>query len=213
MRRWYLFAGLLLGVACSMPMFAADDEKDAKKPEAKEDKESKPKMGSAGAIVGKLARVEGSQKYITVQISIPVLEPGGSGYHATGRGRRGISSGAGFHVKQITKDIELQTTDDFKVRMLQPPVDFDDKGKPKKYTSKELQDLKGPDPKLPGFMADFDSLKPNQLVKVYLAKRKDAPAPLVSKPKVKNKDDLENLPEDKSMPEATMVVILGEQKK
>src|SRR5207244_3200625 len=78
-----------------------------------------------------------------------------------------------YQVKEIKKDIELRAADEMKVRVLNPPVDYDDKGRPKKYTAKELKELKGPDTSLPGYAGDLESLRPNQVVKVYL-KKKDA---------------------------------------
>jgi len=102
-----------------------------------------------------------------------------------------------------------------KVRTLQLPIDFDEKGKPKRYSAQELKDLKGPDPKLPGYTADFDSLKPEQVVKVYLARKKGAKAaPLQQPGKKKGKDDNAEAADARTenRPEVTMVLILAERR-
>ena len=177
------------------------EDKDEKKPSVKkeekpEKQETKDKMVPLGAMVCRISRIEGAQKNITVQISHPVLQP----------------LGRSFRISQITRDFELQPGDDMKVRLLQPPADFDVKGRPKRYTAKELKDMKGSDPKLPGYAADFDSLKPDQVVKVYLAAKKDAHKS-TAHPRVKAKGkDAEDAPAPEK-PEITMIVILGEPKK
>jgi hypothetical protein len=74
-----------------------------------------------------------------------------------------------------------------KVRTLSPPVDYDDKGNVKKYTAKELKKLRGKG-NLPGYPADFDSLREGQAVKVYLAKPKAAKKKAGKKGKANKKD-------------------------
>ena len=76
------------------------------------------------------------------------------------------------------------TIDDVKIRTENPPVAYDDKGNKKKYTEKELRELKG-DPKLrlPGYSAEFNDLKVNQVVEVSLVRKKSdkaAKEPLAS---------------------------------
>src|SRR5437899_8182941 len=73
--------------------------------------------------------------------------------------------------KDETQKIELDAPENMKVRTMVLPVEVDDKGKPRKLTEKEKRELKGPDPMLPGYTGDFDSLKPDQIVEVYLAKQ------------------------------------------
>ncbi|HEV2950401.1 MAG TPA: hypothetical protein VGX70_23680, partial [Gemmataceae bacterium] len=63
-----------------------------------------------------------------------------------------------------------------------PPVAYDDKGNKKKYTAKELKELRG-DSKLEGYTAGFEDLKTNQYVKVSLVRKKtdkNAQQPLAS---------------------------------
>src|SRR2546421_8576576 len=85
------------------------EDKDEKKPSVKkeekpEKQEAKDKMVPLGAMVCRISRIEGAQKNITVQISHPVLQP----------------LGRSFRISQITRDFELQPSDDMKVRLLQP---------------------------------------------------------------------------------------------
>ena len=67
---------------------------------------------------------------------------------------------------------KLMTVDDVKIRTQEPPVAYDDKGNKKKYTAKERKELKGDDPKLPGYTAGFEDLKVNQIVQVSLVYKK-----------------------------------------
>jgi hypothetical protein len=94
-------------------------------------------------------------------------------------------------IDAMEKSIQLQigrrnekvmTIDDVKVRTKNPPVAYDDKGNKKKYTAKELKELKG-DSKLPGYTAGFEDLKTNQYVQVTLVRKKSdkaAKQPLAS---------------------------------
>jgi FtsZ-interacting cell division protein ZipA len=194
MRRGIRWVGLLVLVALVLPGFAADEKKDAakkdtdkkeaeKKDSAKKDKdadkpdtkpsESKIKMVPVAQLTGRLATVEGSEK--TFSLNIPV----------------------GRHWQKV----DLTAADDIKVRVPRPPAAFDDKGNPKKYSSKELRELKGPG-NLPGFIGEFSDLRPNQVVQVTVAKKKEAAKPY--RPKGKDKDD--SAWDNK--PVATMIVIL-----
>ena len=76
--------------------------------------------------------------------------------------------------KEETKTVELQVGDDMKVRLNDPPVGFDEKGTAKKYTAKELRELKG-DSKLPGFPADLSNLAYDQMLRVQLVVHKKKP--------------------------------------
>jgi hypothetical protein len=241
--------GVLVALAWCVPAPGADDKKDAK------DKPADKKPPSGGTLTAKLSNVEGTQKFFTVQVEVPIMQATG-GYRGSAgnalalqnlvlqqqqimqqqmqimqirnpaqriaalrqlavqaqqqRLASGLSGQAGspFQVTKVPKNIELRATDDMKVRVLELPVEFDDKGKPKKYTKKELADRRGPDPSLPGYTGDFDNLKAGQIVKVYLVKPKAPPKP-VGKGKDKDKDDDD--PVDKRQ-QVWMVVILGEPK-
>lgn len=70
------------------------------------------------------------------------------------------------------QNVKVMTTDEVKVRTKNPPVAYDDKGNKKKYTQKELQELRGSDKKLPGYTAGFEDLKTNQYVQITLVRKK-----------------------------------------
>lgn len=87
-----------------------------------------------------------------------------------------------LHVQNGRQNVKVMTVDDVKVRTKNPPIAYDDKGNKKKYTTKELKELKG-DSKLPGYSADFDALKTNQYVQITLVRKKsdkEAKQPLAS---------------------------------
>jgi hypothetical protein len=90
------------------------------------------------------------------------------------------------------KDFDLESGAEAKVRRQDPPVQYDDKGQVKKYTPKELQELKG-DAKLPGYQADWADLKPGQSVKVTLFK-----------PKGKHKDNKKG----DARPQASLILVI-----
>ena len=77
-----------------------------------------------------------------------------------------------FHLQVGKQDVKVMTIDDVKIRTKNPPVAYDDKGNKKKYSAKELKELKGDDPKLPGYTAEFNDLKQNQVVEVSLVRKK-----------------------------------------
>ena len=92
-----------------------------------------------------------------------------------------------------------------KVRLAQPPEAFDDKGNIKKYTAKELKELKGPD-NLPGYTGTLDDVKTNQLVLVSLAASR---ARAARSPREKDGDKML----DKDTPLVIrMIVVLGDKK-
>jgi hypothetical protein len=66
------------------------------------------------------------------------------------------------------RDYELRAADNIKVRTGSPPTEYDDKGNLKRWSVKELKNLKKGS-KLPGYPTAYDALRPNQLVAVYLA--------------------------------------------
>jgi hypothetical protein len=195
MRR-FLGATIVAVLLSAFALTRADDKAPAKKSVADEKTEAKDKLIPIGVLMGRLARVEGAQRNVVLQVSVPYL--------------------AGLRLAQRNIDVDLQPTDDMKVRTLVLPPDFDEKGRPKKYTAKELKELKGPDPKLPGYASDFDSLKPDQIVKVFLARKKPAKtAPKPPGPRKKGKEDNPDAADVRmeNRPEVTMVLILFEPRK
>ena len=179
LHRLVLPLGALLAFA--LPYLAAQDKKAP-------DKDKKAASAAAlvrlGEVVATLTEVQASSKQLTVQYNQKVV-------------------GKDLQLQDMPVTVEVQTADDVKVRILQLPPAFDDKGKPRRYTPKELKQLKGPDPKQPGYTGGFDSLKPGQKVQLTLARSKDA---LKKPPKGKPRDDQEAL-ENVTV---TRVVILAE---
>jgi hypothetical protein len=152
--------------------------------------------------LGKLIRVNGSDKSLTVQATPQVGSQ--SAYHTYWLGwhqdrllevSRDSNPGKrwwriqdqldriAFHQAHLytsyaaNEEIGLLADDDVMVRTLPPPPAFDEEGKPRQLTAKEREKLKGPDRTLPGYSADFAALKPQQLVEVYLSRAAQAKAP------------------------------------
>jgi hypothetical protein len=100
------------------------------------------------------------------------------------------------------------------VRLARPPEQFDDKGKVKRYTAKELKELKGPDPKLPGYQATFSDVREGQIVTVNLVKKKDAPARLPPR-RPKNPRDAKDVDANlllENLPQISQIMVLLEPK-
>lgn len=238
--RW---GSLVLCLLIGLPGLAADkkDAKDAEKkdPDKKQAEKAADKMVTGGEISGVLKAEGGSQKYITLSVTISYMQPNPAAATAAMQQQRQMaqyqqqlmqarswqqrqqiymqmanSSRQGqqnpFTVKTMSQDIDFQAADDMKVRCMFPPPAFDEKGNFKKYTPKELKELKG-DSNLPGYEAGMDALKTGQTVKVYLAKMAPAKAKAApvkekgKKDKDKEKDDL-----DDNKPAIKMIVIISE---
>ena len=78
--------------------------------------------------------------------------------------------------------VKLFIADDVRVRAKKIPRAFNERGEPRRLTPNELKDLRGNDPKVPGYAAEYSDLKPGQLVVIYLARKK------LGKDAVKSKD-------------------------
>jgi hypothetical protein len=110
-------------------------------------------------------------------------------------------------------DFDLEPADSMIVRTMVLPEQFDDKGKPKKYTPKDLKELRGTDPNLPGFKADLDSLKNGEVVTVYLVRKKQAaPAKAAPKEKDKDKKEKDKAADEDNKPKIRMIVIRADPK-
>jgi hypothetical protein len=72
--------------------------------------------------------------------------------------------------KKIEKQFENEET--IKVRIAEPPLEFDGKGKRKTLTKDEITKLKGGNAKAWGFPAEFDQVASGQTVKIYLGVKK-----------------------------------------
>ncbi len=187
MRRILGWTTLLAVLAMALPAVGADDKKKPDKGEGKDN--AKEKLVSVGRLTGKIGQVEGSARNLTLQVSLSYPVPARAGRFIT------------YQIRTVTQDVDLTAADDIKVRIPRPPAAFDDKGNPKKYSAKELRELKGPG-NLPGYTGDFDNVRTGQVVQVYLAKKKEA-----LKPPPKKKKGEEQDPTD-TKPLVSMIVIL-----
>ncbi len=235
-------AAVLLVGGLAMPAVGADKDKAKDKADAKaaEKGVTSEKMYRAGQLAGKILTVVESKKSIRLQVTLqyPKLNQGSlnslvqaqlnmqrAAYNTNPQSRaQGIynaqmqmlrAQATLYSVQTMTKDVELQTTDEVKVRQAHPPEAFDDKGKPKKYTPKELKELRGPDPKLPGYNAEFSDLREGQIVTITLVKKKDAPAKLPPRRPIKNPKDAKDIDADlllQNLPQISRIVIVADPK-
>ncbi len=232
-------AVLLLG-CLALPAVGADkkDKADAK---AAEKGVTTEKMYRAGQLAGKILTVNESKKSIRLQVTLqyPKLNTGAlnslvqaqlnmqrAALNNNPQSRaQGIynaqmqmirAQATLYSVQTMTKDVELQTTDEVKVRQAHPPEQFDDKGKPKRYTAKELKELRGPDPKLPGYNAEFTDVHEGQYVTVSLVKKKDSPAAkLPPRRPIKDPKEAKDIDADlllQNLPQISMIVIVADPK-
>jgi hypothetical protein len=152
------FAVLLLLCLTFSSSFGQDKDKKADDKNAKAD--PKEKWIPAGQVVAVLKEVRESDKSVVLSI-----QTRGSYYNPKQKSL----------VPAKMEDIELLLKDDVKIRQANPPEAFDDKGRPKKYTIKELKELKGDDLKSPGYPADFSDLINQSIVNVTLMQKPQKP--------------------------------------
>lgn len=235
-------AVLLLG-----PPAAAQQLKKGAVDKDLDDKNSE-KMIKAGVLVGRVVSVyEGSRK-IKLAVSVPIqsLNPGAlttlqqaQAQLALSRARRDLNGMRQaqmslvraqldlYRVEVHSLDVDVEARDDVVVRTARPKVDFDDKGRVKKLSKAELKELKGPDPKLPGYKAEFADLGADQIIQVQLVRKKETPgearpkvkakpkAAAKSKGKAKGKEDAAAAPDAAELTreytaQVSRIVILGE---
>lgn len=130
----------------------AKDTKDPKKGDEKSEKEKYTQVGQP--VVGKLMKVENGLRIFVMT-------------------KQRTFNGKQFQLQDKQMDYEIG--EDMVVRLEVPPLAFDDKGRIKKYSKEELDEMKGPDKKAWGYTSDADALKQEQIVKLFLGKRKSTP--------------------------------------
>jgi hypothetical protein len=140
------------------------------------------------------------QQQLQLQQAIARLQLQGA---TGGAGKDGAPAGYKYDTKKQT--IEFQAAETVKVRTMVLPEQFDEKGLLKKYTKKELDELKGKDKSAPGYESSLEKLEVGQKVRVVLAPAAKKPAP---KDKDKDKDEEVN-DADKRM-QVKLIVILEE---
>jgi hypothetical protein len=216
MRRTLRWAGPFLALAFVLPAVPAA-EKD--KP-AGDKKEAAAKMIAAGEVTGRVVNVEATRKVLTVELTVVYQVPNVGAINNIANIKLQMAQAAQnrdingmrnlqvqllreqanmMQVKKESHNVDIEAGDEVQVRLKDPPVQFDEKGNVKKYTAKELKELKG-DSKLPGYPGDFDSLKTDQIVQIKLAKMKETPKP---RGKGEDKDSLTD-----NKPVATTIMIL-----
>jgi hypothetical protein len=150
----FVFTVLLLLCLTLSSSFGQDKDKKADDKNAKAD--PKEKWIPAGQVVAVLKEVRESDKSVVLSIQTQ------NSYYSP-QARRVVPA--------KMEDIELLLKDDVKIRQFNPPEAFDDKGRPKKYSTKELKELKGDDLKTPGYPADFSDLINQSIVNVTLMQK------------------------------------------
>jgi hypothetical protein len=227
---------LMVLIFFALPAPADDEKKDAKPDPMKEidkkEAEKTEKRTKNGVLRGRILSVDESKNVIDLELHIPVprINEGAANALAQAqvnlqaamikRDAQGVANAQRsiaaesmklYKLEDVKRKIQVSPVEDVKVRLANPPPQFDEKGKPKKYTKKELDEMKGPDPKLPGYQADFGDLKADQYVEVTLVKKKDAPKGTgTTKPSGKKDKEGENDPLAHLTPEVSMIIILGD---
>jgi hypothetical protein len=232
MRRYSRWAAFLLAAGAAMPLLAADkptDQKTDKKPDSRKTEAAKhvntDKSLKAGQLTGKIVSVIESKKALRLQISLQYSQINPGAVQSMQQANLQLMQARLNHdlngmlaaqsslmqnqanmytLKTITQDVELQTIDDVVVRLANPPPQFDDRGKVRKPTAKELRELRG-DPKLPGYRGAFSDLAVEQVVTVTLVKKKgDVPRP---RPRGKDADSVPNL---ENLPQVSMIYVIAD---
>lgn len=96
--------------------------------------------------------------------------------------------------KEVQQQFELKAADDVKVRTVEAPPKFDDKGFPAKRTAAEMKELRGTDPRVPGYKAEIDAVKEDLTVMVMLVRK--ATRSTSKEPPAKAPDKSTNLDKD-----------------
>lgn len=234
MGRHLRWAGFVLVIAFTSTFTAAaQDKKDLDKKVEKKDEKKDDKVVKAGDFTGTIITL-GENKELTVKVTLKYMEPNASAFqNHQNYMRRAVEISRNqnpferqrqmaqlqidiannqrnmYTAKEVHKDIPLQPSENLVIRAMHPPLAFDDKGNPRKYTDKELKEMKG-EGNLPGYKADWDQLRTGQIVSVSYGRKKDAPG--VQKGKDLDKDrELERKLLESDKPIAMMIVIVAEQ--
>jgi hypothetical protein len=223
MRRYYpvlAFVGALFLLSATPP--AEAQKKDNLDPK---DAKTSPKMIKAGQLVGTVKNIYESKKALRISVTVTTAKLNVNALNGIAQARQAYAqalarrpadlAGAQRAQMQLLQhqanlytyenkkhEVELTTTDEVEVRMRKPKPEFDEKGNVKKFTKKELKELKG-DPKKPGYKADFSDVQPDQVIRVQLVKKKDAPRPPARKGK--KDDDIDPLAEN--LPQVSWIMI------
>jgi hypothetical protein len=150
---------------------------------------------------GKLTQLEGNSKDFTLQVKVPEPNPDGlnrmaqlelqlfqqqqqfaqaqnfqgrqSALNAIQQTQLQMVQAQGNLIRLADRDVKMRAAENVRVRWANPPPDYDDKGRLKKYTEAEKKALRG-DEGLPGYKGEYDALQRDQYVRVYLPKQPPA---------------------------------------
>jgi hypothetical protein len=161
---------VLVAGALVLPALAQEEKKAPKGKPAEEKKEGKDKKDPKDKSKDKPAeRKSAKDKAAPKEKLIPVAEYAARITRLPGE--EGSSLSFEVPVGNRWERTQLPLGDDVKVRVMELPPVYDDKGKLRAPTSKERQDARGPDRKLPGYAASLEDLKPGQYVRLTVVKR------------------------------------------
>jgi len=192
-----------------------DDKKpDDKKPTDKKPDDKKPMdTRKTTVLAGEIVHIEPAKQAFRVKVTVQYQELNQGEANALLQANRDLSTAKNrdeyaaalrriadhrsrlYSIKSKSQDYAIDSAEDMKVRLNAPKSAFDDMGNVKKYTAKELQELRGKDKLFDGEFADLTN---GQIVQVTILLPKVAPKP-------KNKDDIQL---DDNKLEATKVVVL-----
>ena len=175
----------------------------AKLASAKNAQDQKKAQGDLTKAQGELNKAQGEYQTAVLQVIVQSNAQQNTTMLAAIR-KYGVSVPAGYKVDKVKALVEFQSSETIKVRTLVLPEEFDEKGKPKKYTKEELAELKGKDKNLPGYESSLDKLETGQRLRVVLAAVKKP----VAKAKDADKDDEKDVPEEKDKADKKMQVKL-----
>jgi hypothetical protein len=191
----FVWTSLLGGLVATLALARAQDEAPDKKTDSEKPAESTPepkqKIVKVDEVVGKLTKLDTKKSTMTIQVTFAVPDPAAQRRidqlrselssasritNAAARARRMADIQAEIdrqssRVKQDHKDVTLTLGDEPHVRLKSPPVEYDENGKRKKYTSDELKELKGTNSEW-GYTSDMGQLKTGQSLKAYVGKKK-----------------------------------------
>lgn len=228
--RW--LAALLVPILLlSGPVVNAQKKEKEKGKKDAEKEGNTEKMVRAGVLTGKVAAIYEDKKKIRLSVTVPVttINPGAlnsiqqAQLNMMQARMRGDAQGmlnaqlelaraqaSMYQVRNEHQDIELTAMEEVVVRVARPKGSFDEKGKIKRLTKAELKELKGPDPKQPGYKAEFSDVQTDQVIQVTLVRKKNAPVPKAAPKKKKGDGEAGADLLGDHLPQISLIMILAE---
>lgn len=237
--------GLLTALGVAAVLLTGSPADAQKKANADKDKDkdkdvTSEKMVKAGVLTGKVVAIYEDKRVLRLAVTVAVQRVNAGSLQSIQNAQRDLAMARArgdrsgmmsaqrammqaqaslIDVERRTQDVELMVQDEAVVRAARPKTEFDEKGKVKKLTKAELKEQKGPDPKLPGYNAEFSDVATEQIIQVSLVKKKvtGAVAKAAVKPKAKAKgkgkeDDADAAADllGDNLPQVSMIVILAD---